>query len=123
MAGLRGSLRSLGSTLLELVRARVELIAIELGEERQRTARNLALAAVAMLFLATGVLLAALLVVFVFWDTHRVLAAGSMTLLCLSIGMVALVRLRALQRSAPSPFAGTMDEFAKDLELLRGRHE
>jgi uncharacterized membrane protein YqjE len=123
MTGLRGSLHSLGSTLLELVCARAELAAIELQEERQRAVRNLALAAVSVLFVAAGILLTALLVVVFFWDTHRALAAGSMALLFLSIGVLALLRLRVLVRTAPLPFAGTMDEFSKDLDLLRGRRE
>lgn len=123
MAGLRASLRSLGATLLALACARAELIGVELQEARLRAARNLALAAAAAFFLAFGILLCALLVVVAFWDTHRMLAAGGMALLFLSIGAGALVRLRLLEESAPRPFAGTLGEFAKDLDLLRRRHE
>lgn len=118
MAGLR----SLASALLGLVCARAELVAVELRQERQRAVRNLMLTAVAMLFLALGTLMTAFFVVICFWDTHRTVAAGGVTLLFLLVGGGALLRLRVLERDAPAPFAGTLGEFAKDLELLRGRH-
>jgi len=70
-----------------------------------------------------GLLLAAFLVVVMYWETHRVLAAGGVTLLYLGIGGWALVRIREMSRNSPPPFAATMSEFANDLRLLRGRNE
>lgn len=118
-AGLYGSLRALGATLLALVCARAELIAVELQEERARAGKKLVLAALAALFLAMGMLLAAFLLVVLFWDTHRTLAAGGVSLLYLGIGGWALVRLRQMNRNSPPPFAATMSEFANDLRFLR----
>jgi uncharacterized membrane protein YqjE len=121
--GLPGSLRALGVTLLALVGARAELIAIELQEETERARQKLVLVMLAALFLAMGLLLAAFLVVVMYWETHRVLAAGGVTLLYLGIGGWALVRIREMSRNSPPPFAATMSEFANDLRLLRGRNE
>jgi uncharacterized membrane protein YqjE len=121
--GLSGSLRALGATLLALVGVRAELIAIELQEETERARQKLVFVAVAALFLAMGMLLAAFLVVVLFWETHRMLAAGGVTLLYLGIGGWALVRLREMSRNSPPPFAATMSEFANDLRLLGGRDE
>lgn len=120
---LPGSLRALGATFLALVCARAELIAIELQEERVRAGQKLVLVVLAALFLAMGLLLAAFLVVVLSWETHRMLAAGGVTLLYLGIGGWALVRLREMSRNSPPPFAATMSEFANDLRLLRGRDE
>ncbi len=120
---LPGSLRALGATFLALVCARAELIAIELQEERVRAGQKLVLVVLAALFLAMGLLLAAFLVVVLSWETHRMLAAGGVTLLYLGIGGWALVRLREMRRNSPPPFAATMSEFANDLRLLRGRDE
>jgi uncharacterized membrane protein YqjE len=119
-SGLSGSLRALGATLLALVGARAELIAIELREERERARQKLVLVALAALFLAMSLLLAAFLVVVLFWETHRTLAAGGVTLLYLAIGGWALVRLQEMNRNGPPPFAATMSEFANDLKMLRG---
>lgn len=121
--GLPGSLRALGATLLALVCARGELIAIELQEEKERAAQKLVLVVLAALFVAMGLLLAAFLVVVLFWETHRMLAAGGVTVLYLGIGGWALARLREMNRNSPPPFAATMSEFANDLRLLRGRDE
>lgn len=121
--GLSGSLRALGATLLALVGVRAELIAIELQEETGRARQKLILVVLAALFLAMGLLLAAFLVVVLFWETHRMLAAGAVTLLYLGIGGWALVRLREMSRNSPPPFAATLSEFANDLRLLRGHDE
>ena len=121
--GLPSALRALGATLLALVCARVKLIAVELQEERARAGQKLVMVVLAALFLAMGMLLAAFLVVVLFWDTHRMLAAGGVTLLYLGIGGWALVRLREMNHSSPPPFSATMSEFAGDLRLLRGCDE
>jgi uncharacterized membrane protein YqjE len=70
-----------------------------------------------------GLLLSAFLVVMLFWDTHRTLAAGGVTLLYLCIGGWALAHLRQTSLNSPTPFAATMSEFANDLRLLRGDGE
>jgi uncharacterized membrane protein YqjE len=119
--GLPGSLRALGMDFLALACARVELISVELQEERARARQKLLLGAVAALFLAIGLLLAALLVVMLFWDSHRALAASGVALLYLGIGGWALLRLREITRDSPPPFSATMNEFANDLRLLRGQ--
>lgn len=121
--GLSGSLRALGATLLGLVCARVELITVELQEERARAGQKLVLGVLAALFLAMGMLLAAFLVVVLFWETQRMLAAGGITLLYLGIGGWALLRLRQMNHNNPPPFSATMSEFADDLRMLRGRDE
>jgi len=121
--GLLGSLRALGATLLALVCDRAELIAVELQEERARAGQKLVMVVLAALFLAMGMLLAAFLVVVLFWDTHWMLAAGGVTLLYLGIGGWALVRLREMNHNSPPLFSATMSEFANELKLLRGRDE
>ncbi len=121
--GWSGSLPALGADLLALVCARGELIAIELQEEQARTRQKLVLGMLAGLFLALGLLLAAFLVVVLFWDTHRALAAGGAALLYLCIGGGTFLRLREINQHSPSPFSATLNEFANDFKLLRGRDE
>ena len=121
--GLPGSLHALAESVLALVGARVELFAVELQEQKARAEQKLVLAVLAALFLAVGLLLAAFLVVVLFWETHRMAAASGATLFCLGIGGWALVRLWQVNRDGPPPFAATMSEFADDLRLLRGRDE
>ena len=117
------SLRSLGATLLELLGTRGELALVELREEGERKKQMLGLALAGTLFLALGLLLAALFVVVIFWDTHRLAALGGVTFLYLGIAAVAFARLREKVRTSPPPFEATMRELAADRELIRGQRE
>jgi uncharacterized membrane protein YqjE len=122
-SGPVASLRALGATLLELIGTRAELALVELREEGERRSRMLALALAGTLFLGLGLLLAALFVVALFWDTHRLAAIGGVTLLYLGIAALAFAILRAKLRASPPPFEATLRELAADRELLRGRRE
>jgi uncharacterized membrane protein YqjE len=123
MSALPDSLRALGADFLALVCARGELAVVELQEEKARAERKFIYLALAALFLAAGMLLASLFVVVLFWDTHRALAAGGVSLLHLGIGCWALLRIREMNRNSQPPFSATMGEFAHDLGLLRARGE
>ena len=122
-SGPLDSLRSLGATFLALIGTRAELLVVELREEGERRKEMLVLAGVAAVFLALGLALAALFVVVVFWDTHRVAATAAVTLLYLAIGAWAILRLKEKARTSPPPFESTLGEFAKDLEMLKARDE
>ena len=121
--GLVGSLQNLGATVLALIRTRIELVATELAEEKERRKEMLVLAVTAALFLALGLLLVAFLVVVLFWDSYRIIAIGGVTLLYLGIGAWALLKLRRKVRESPPLFAATLAEFEHDMELLRRRDE
>ena len=104
--------------MLGIARTRIELAAVEFREERERTLTRFVLAGVAVVFLAFAVLLASVLVVVLFWDTHRVLALAAVTLVHAAIGVVAVLRLKADVRSAPAPFSATLGELKRDGEWL-----
>jgi uncharacterized membrane protein YqjE len=115
--------RALGSSVLELLRARTELLGVELAQEAARRKQMVVLAAVATVFLGMGLLLFAFFVAVLFWDTHRLLAVGGVTLAYAGMGIGALVRLRAAVRDSPPPFSATLAEFRKDLDMIRGHDE
>ena len=120
-SGLAASLRSLGASLLDAIGTRAELALTELREEGERRREMVVLGLAAGLFLALALLLAALFVVVLFWDTHRLAALGGVTLLYSGVSAGALAVLRAKQRASPAPFENTLRELAADRELL-GRH-
>jgi len=122
-AGPAEAARALGSSVLALLRARIELVGVELEQEVGRGKRMLLLAAVAAIFLAMGLLLLAAFVVVLFWDTHRLLAIGGVTLAYSGIGIVAALRFRAAVRDGPPPFGATLAEFRNDLDMIRGHDE
>jgi uncharacterized membrane protein YqjE len=117
------SVRTLGSTLVALLRVRVELIAIELKEEAERRKRLAMRALVAVLFLACGLLFAAFFVVAFFWDTYRLAAIAGVTLVYLGVGAWAILSCRSILSAGPPAFAATLQEFENDLDMLQGRDE
>jgi uncharacterized membrane protein YqjE len=119
--GLRGALAQLGSSLFGLLRTRLELAALDFQEERQRTAEGLILTLVTVFFVAFAVLAAQTLVVAWFWETHRFAAICGVMVFDLLVGLVALLRLRALRRDHPTPFAATLAELERDRAWLAER--
>lgn len=116
--GLFASLKTLGATLAAILQNRLELLSTDIAEERARLGSILLLSLVALFSLGVGVLLLTLLVVVLFWDTHRLAALGTLTVLFLAaggwIGGLALQRLR----NKPRLFEASIAELAKDREHL-----
>lgn len=116
--GLIESLRGLLATLVQLIHARVELFTTELEEEMHRVAMLLLWGAVALFFGGLFVLMLALTVVIVFWDEHRVLAAGLMSGLFLIVVLIAVVMLRSILHQRQGLLASSRDELRRDRDAL-----
>lgn len=116
-------MRAAGATAMSLLRLRLELAAIELKEGTEQRRQVLVLGGIAAVFLAVSLLLLAVLVVVFFWDTQRMAALCGVTLVYAGIGTWAYLRFREMIRQMPPPFSVTLDEFRKDLDLLRGNDE
>lgn len=112
------SARRLGAAILGLLHGHVELFGIELQEQKARTLSLLLFAGLALVFaLLLLTALSALLLVLL-WDSYRL--AGIIGL-CVFYGLAAVfcaVRLKAAVHDESSPFAGTLEELAKDRERL-----
>lgn len=120
-SGLLSSLTQTFATLVAMAQTRLELLTTELQEEIQQTANLLLWAVVALFAAGIGLFLAALVVIFVFWDTHRVLAAVAMTALFFAIAIGAALHLRNRLRNRPRMLDGTLTELARDRERLDER--
>lgn len=119
-AGLIASLGRLASTLTEIAQTRLELLSADLDADREHLLALLLLALTALFCLGLGVLLATILVVATFWDTHRVLALGLLSGGFLCASLVAWRVAAARVRHKPRLFAGSLAELARDrAELTR----
>jgi len=118
---LRAAAAQLAETLLGLGRTRLELAAVEFEEARARAAERLVLALVAGLCFALAVLVASMLVVVLFWDTHRIAALCAVTIVYALLGLVALWRLAVQRKSETPAFAATLAELERDREWLASR--
>lgn len=112
--GLLNSLKNLAVTLIAIIHTRLELISTDLEEGRERFISLLAMAFVSLFSLCFGAVLLTILVVVIFWDTHRLLVLGSLTGLFLIVGAVlGAVVVRRL-KSMPRMFEASLAELIKD---------
>lgn len=118
IASLFRSIAKLAATFVAIAHTRLELLTTELQQEVYRVAELLVWTVVALLAAGIGLFMAALVVVFVFWDTHRVLASLVVTSVFFVIAVSALLVLRAKLKSKPPLLEGTLAELATDAAHL-----
>lgn len=115
-AGLLASVRKMGAALVALLHTRVELFAREFEVERTRLLRVALFGLVALFFFALGALTLTLFVIVLFWDTHRVLAAGALTLLYFAIAAAFVLSAKREAARMTSAFERSIAELKKDRE-------
>ena len=117
--GLLGSARRVLVSLIEIGQTRLQLASTEVEEERLRIAELLLYATVALFFLGVGMVLASLLVVLLFWDTHRELVLAGLSGLFLLVGVGLAITWRHKARHKPKLLATTVAELQRDRDALR----
>lgn len=116
--GLLGSLAAFASTLVDVAYTRLELLSTDLEEDRERLFSLVALYLAAMFFFAVGLVLAAIFLVVAFWETHRLIALGSLAGLFLLAGALAGGFAIRMAKTKPKLFSSSLLELLKDKEKL-----
>jgi uncharacterized membrane protein YqjE len=118
-SGLLGSLRSLTDSLLGSVQDRVQLLGVELQEEKQRLVQILVwlAAIVALGFLA--LIFASLVLVLAFWDTARLATVVGLALAYLTGLIVLVISFKRYLARQPTPFKATLSELRDDRACIR----
>ena len=117
-AGLLGSLRRALSHFVELAHTRLELLSVEM-EARLLNSRHVMLWSVVALFsVSLAMLMLAVTVLIVFWDTHRLLAAGAITAFFALTAIAAALVVRHRVRERPRLLAATVNELKRDAAAL-----
>jgi uncharacterized membrane protein YqjE len=110
----------IGATLVAIMHTRLELAAVEVQEEARRLFGYLAWTLFAVFLAAGALMLAALFVIVLFWDSYRLLAVGCMAgLFALAFTVVAM-KVKANFASRPPMFDATLGELRNDLEFITG---
>jgi len=122
-AGLLASIRGLLSTGLEIAQTRLVLFATELEEEKERLLALIAFGAVALIFLAAGLVFFAIFITVLLWDNNRLLALGVFSALFLGGGLLALLAAHRQARSPSRLFAASLAELAKDRQAAAANQE
>lgn len=118
--GLYQSLRRLGDTVLAIVQNRLELVGVELREEKYRVIEALVVAGMLVFLSVLAVVFLTLTVVAIFWE-YRVYILAGFGLLYSSGTVFLLFALKKRMQSWPTPFGTTIEEIKKDRECLLPR--
>jgi uncharacterized membrane protein YqjE len=121
LAGLLQSLTQVVATLVTMAHTRLELLTAELQEEVHRAASVLLWAFVTLFATGIGLVLLALAAIVAYWDTHRVLVAGLVTLAFFGIAAFAALKLRSMLHSRSRILDATLSELSRDKQHLEER--
>jgi uncharacterized membrane protein YqjE len=117
--GVVSDVRGLAADAIAMVRTRLELIAIEVQEEKARIARQVIFASAAMFFLSFGTLLAILWLAFSLDEARRVIVIGVLAIAFLALAAFAVVRIK-MESRRERPFAATLKVLAEDMHIVQG---
>lgn len=117
-AGLFASLKGLFGTSLALVQNRLQLLGVELAEERGRLLSLLTYGAIALICLSAGLVFLAVFLTVLLWDSHRLLALGVFSALFLGAGVATLLMAVNYARAGSTLFKASLAELARDREAL-----
>ncbi len=118
-AGLLASLQRLLETALGILQTRIEIVATEYEEERERIRELIVYGMLALFFLSIGVLLLMLFIVVLYWENYRLYVLGGFSLFYLALGFVITVMLRRRLKSRPRFLSTTLSELSRDRDGLR----
>ncbi|MBI3303882.1 MAG: phage holin family protein [Deltaproteobacteria bacterium] len=117
--GLFGPLSAILTTLLTVLRTRLELISTEIEAERERLKEMILLSLIVVFCASLGVLLLTFFVVALFWETHRLYILGGLAVLYLTVSLIVGLILRKKALAKPKLLSATLTELAKDYEHLK----
>lgn len=116
--GLFASTKGLLGTCLSLLHNRLELLGVELAEERVRLVSLLAYGVTAFLCLAAGLIFLAVFLTVLLWENNRLLALGVFSALFLGAGVASLTLAMSLGRAGSRLFSASLAELRKDRDAL-----
>jgi len=112
-------LRRIVSSVFAIFETRLELIGIDLAEEKERLIGVLFLGLAAMMLTMMALITLTVLVAIAFWDTYRWQSLAGITVAYALVAVFCAVRARAGLINAPNVFDSTIAEFKKDRDTFK----
>jgi uncharacterized membrane protein YqjE len=119
--GLLESLQALVASLVATAHTRLDLLAYDLDEDRAHFFSLLVFVLAALFFLGVGVVMTSILLVVLFWDTHRLVVLSLLIGFFLTASAIASFIALRKAKSKPKLFAASMSELLKDRQQLTRR--
>lgn len=121
---LRQAVGGLAATFLSILRTRFELFLLEASEQKANVLALLGLAFAAFIFLTLALLVFSVTVAVYFWPTEdRYMALAILAFVYFVIGVGLLVAVRSRLVNGQAPFAATIEELRRDMELVERLRE
>lgn len=115
------SVRQLAASSLDILQTRLELAATDIDIHLEYLSGLLLRSLLVLFCLCSAVTLLVILVLAIFWDTHRIEIICALIAVFVAAGLWLLRGLRQQVRSQPRLLAASLDELARDVEALRGQ--
>src|SRR5690349_10935106 len=109
----------IAATLVAMAGTRLELAAVEFQEDARRLLGHLAWTLLAVFLAAGALLLAALFVIAIFWDTYRLQAVGGMAVLFGVVAGIIVMKVRSSMNAEAPLLSATLAELRNDIDYLR----
>jgi len=119
--GMMDAIRLFLASWIAVIKTRVEIISVEIEEQREWIQQVAILAVAAVFCLSLGLILLTLFVVVLFWDKHPLIVLGGFTILYLGGGLASWFTLQHKLKIKPRIFSTTAAELAKDYAALQPR--
>ena len=116
---LSESLHGIVDAGLQTVQTRLELLAVELQEEKLRLTGLALNTVLAGLLLGFGLVFLMVFLTVLFWEEYRLLALGVSTAVCLGGGLLAASNAARAFRSGTKLFSASLAELARDRAALK----
>ncbi len=119
--GLLASLKNLGGSFLQAVQTRLEILSVELQEEKWRLVQLLLLAGAAVFLSVIAVITVTITIAILAGPEWRPYVLCGFSLLYVGATVFTARALQRCLRERPPPFASTLETLKKDREWLISR--
>jgi uncharacterized membrane protein YqjE len=117
--GFVQSIHTLTDGLLATLQDRIELVSVELQEEKQRLIQVFIWISAAIFTGVMAIAFASITLVYLLWESARLLALGGLTLLYTGALVAIIIGFRRYLARQPRPFAATLSEIKTDRSCIR----
>ena len=118
-AGIIHSVRTFADNMLATVEDRIELVSVELQEEKFRLILTFIWISAAVFTAMMAIAFASLTLVYLFWESARLYMLGGLTVFYAAVLVIIIVSFRRFIARQPSPFSATRQEIGKDRTCIR----
>lgn len=117
--GILGSLRTLADGLFATLEDRLELISVELQEEKFRLIQLFVWISAAVFAGVLAITFASLTLVYFFWESARLAVLGGLAVFYTAAAVALILAVRRLIARQPTPFSASRQEIGSDRACIQ----